>query len=96
MPLFAIYAVDRPNALALRLEHDAARRAYVEEQEQAGIKVVLSGPLQSDNGEEMLGSLVVIEAPSRAAADHFVANDPFTLERVWGDIQIHRFHRRKG
>ena len=95
MPLFAVHAIDRPNTLQLRLDHYAAHRAFVEDQEAQGITVILSGPLQSDDGEVMTGSLFVLDAPGREAVDAFVANDPFTLHRVWAKAQISRFHVRK-
>jgi uncharacterized protein YciI len=96
MPLFAVHAIDRPNTLQLRLDHYADHRAFVEDQETQGISVILSGPLQSDDGEVMTGSLFVLEANDRAAIDAFVKNDPFTLEGVWGEVRISRFHPRKG
>lgn len=95
MPLFALHAIDRPDALTLRLEHYATHRTFVEDQEAQGITVILSGPLQSDDGEMMTGSLFVLEAPDRAAVEDFVANDPFMLEGVWGEVRISRFLRRK-
>lgn len=96
MPLFAVHAIDRPNALELRLEHYAAHRAFVEDQEAQGVIVILSGPLQTDDGEIMTGSLFVLEACDRGAIDSFVANDPFTLKNIWSEVRISRFHPRKG
>jgi uncharacterized protein YciI len=95
MPLFAVHAIDRPDTLQLRLDHYAAHRAFVEDQEAQGITVILSGPLQSDDGELMTGSLFVLEACDRVAIDSFVANDPFTRQGVWGEVRISRFHPRK-
>lgn len=96
MPLFAVHAIDRPDTLQLRLDYYAAHRAFVEDQETQGITVIASGPLQSDDGEIMTGSLFVLEACSRAAIDAFVANDPFTVQGIWGEVRINRFHPRKG
>ena len=95
MPLFAVHAIDRPSTLQLRLDHYAAHRTFVEDQETQGITVIVSGPLQSDDGEIMTGSLFVLEACSRTAIDAFVTNDPFTLQGVWGEVRISRFHPRK-
>lgn len=95
MPLFAVHAIDRPDTLQLRLDNYAAHRAFVEDQEAQGIIVILSGPLQSDDGEVMTGSLFVLEAENRGAIDAFVANDPFTLQGVWGEVHVSRFHPRK-
>jgi uncharacterized protein YciI len=96
MPLFAIHALDQQDVLPLRLEHYAAHRAYVESAEAGGIRVLLSGPLQSDDGEMMIGSLFIIEAESREQVAAFTAADPFTIQGVWATVSIARFHKRKG
>jgi uncharacterized protein YciI len=96
MPLFALHAIDRPEALPLRMEHYAAHRAFIETEGEHGIVVMTSGPLQSDDGEVMIGSLFIIEAPDRATVEAFVLADPFSQAGVWGNVQITRFYRRKG
>ncbi len=96
MPLFVLHAIDKPGALPIRLEQYAAHRAFVETHEAHGISIVLSGPLQSDDGEVMTGSLFIIEAPDRATIEGFVQADPFQQSGVWGHVCITRFHRRKG
>jgi uncharacterized protein YciI len=96
MPLFVIHALDHQNALPIRLEHYAAHRAYVESAEAGGARVVLSGPLQSDDGEMMIGSLFIIEAENRESVAAFTAADPFTIQGVWETVTIARFHKRKG
>jgi uncharacterized protein YciI len=96
MALFAVHVLDRPDALPLRLEQSAAHRAYVETECDQGLSIVMSGPLQSDDGEIMIGSLLIIDAADRAAVEAFVRADPFYRSGVWGDVQITRFHRRTG
>jgi len=96
MPLFAVHALDRKGALPARLEFYAAHRAYVESDELHGVNVVLSGPLQSADGEMMIGSLFIIAAETQAAVEAFAMADPFQTEGVWGQLNISRFHRRKG
>ncbi len=96
MPLFAVHALDRPGALPLRLEHYAAHRSYVESDQLHGVNVVLSGPLQSADGEVMVGSLFLIAAADQAAVEAFTHADPFTTQGIWGQVTISRFHRRKG
>jgi uncharacterized protein YciI len=96
MPLFVLHAIDRHEALPLRLEFYAAHRAFVEAQNDYGISVVMSGPLQTDDGESMIGSLFILEAADRATVEAFVAADPFSEAGVWGEVSIVRFHRRKG
>lgn len=96
MPLFALHALDRPGALPIRLEYYAAHRAFVETAVSYGVAVVLSGPLQTDDGEMMTGSLFIVDAADRAAVEAFALADPFSQEGVWGEVRINRFHRRKG
>jgi uncharacterized protein YciI len=95
MPLFALHALDRPGALELRLEHYAAHRSFVEnESARPGFSILMSGPLQSEDGETMIGSLFIVEADDLATVEAFAAADPFTKERVWGEMRINRFVRR--
>ncbi len=95
MPLFAVHALDKPDALPRRLEHYTAHRNFIEAAQTLGVSVVISGPLQSDDGDTMIGSLFVIDAPGRAEVEGFTAADPFMTEGVWGEVSIHRFHRRR-
>jgi len=96
MPLFAVHALDKPGALPLRLEHYAAHRAFVESDHLWQVRVILSGPLQTADGEMMIGSLFLIEAESQALVEAFANADPFLVQGVWGQVSITRFHRRKG
>ena len=96
MPLFAVHALDKPGALPRRLEHYSAHRSFVETDQSFGVSVVTSGPLQSDDGETMIGSLFIIESPSRTEIDFFTKADPFWTNGVWGAVTITRFHRRRG
>jgi uncharacterized protein YciI len=96
MPLFAVHALDKPDALPRRLENYSAHRSFIETDQSFGVAVVISGPLQSDDGETMIGSLFIIEAPSRGEIEAFTQADPFSTGGVWGDVTITRFHRRRG
>jgi uncharacterized protein YciI len=70
--LFVITAVDKPDSLALRLAVREAHFAFV--RENAGVK--LGGPFLNDDGE-MAGSMIVVEAADRAAAEAWHASDPY-------------------
>jgi uncharacterized protein YciI len=96
MPLFAVHALDRPGALPLRLEQSSAHRAFVETECDRGLTIVMSGPLQSDDGDIMTGSLFIIDAPARETVEAFAKADPFSQTGVWGEVKITRFHRRTG
>ena len=60
----------------------------------AAIKLVMSGPLTSDDGNDIVGSLYVVEAKSRAAIDEFCDNDPLIQADVWEYSQICAFNKR--
>lgn len=96
MAFYVLYAKDKPNSLEQRLEHYAAHRAFIEAQNGTdGVSVVMSGPLQTDEGETMIGSVLILEAQTRAAVDQFVAADPFTRAGIWGEVHISRFYPRR-
>jgi len=95
MPLFAVHALDQADALPRRLEHYSAHRAFIETDRSHGVSVVISGPLQSDDGDTMIGSLFIMDAPSRAEVEAFTRADPFMAGGVWGEVMITRFHRRR-
>jgi uncharacterized protein YciI len=96
MPLFAVHALDKPDALPRRLESYSAHRSFLETDQSFGVSVIISGPLQSDDGETMIGSLFIIESASRADVEAFNQADPFSTQGIWGEVTITRFHRRKG
>ncbi|QDO98387.1 YciI family protein [Ferrovibrio terrae] len=91
MPHFIVHCLDAPDALPRRLEHYDAHKAYLGT---APVRILVSGPLMSDDGETMIGSLFLIDAETRAAVDSFNAADPFRQAGIWAEIRIHRFLKR--
>ena len=77
--LFAIHALDRAGALPTRLANYDAHKAFLSDTSRFGVKIVMSGPLVSDDGESMIGSLFLIEAPGRARSKPSTA--PIRLPR---------------
>jgi uncharacterized protein len=94
--LFAIHALDRPGALPTRLANYDAHKAFLSDTSRHGIKIVMSGPLVSDDGETMIGSLFLIDAPSRLEVEAFNRADPFAKAGIWERISIAGFLRRQG
>lgn len=82
--LFCIYGTDKENSLDVRL---ANRTAHLEYWGKAGC-VKLGGPFTSDDGEKMLGSMLVVEAEDRASIEELVKNDPYTLAGLFGSVDI--------
>ena len=93
MAHFAIHALDHPGATERRLAHYEAHKAYL-----AGalpVRIVVSGPLLAPDGETMIGSLFIVEAPDRGAVDRFHADDPFRAAGIWASVAIHPFRMRQ-
>jgi uncharacterized protein YciI len=88
---YIVHCLDRPNALADRLAHYEAHKAYLAK---ATVKTLISGPLLADDNETMVGSLFVLEADSKEAVVAFNANDPFNAAKIWEDVKIHPFSKR--
>lgn len=94
--LFAIHALDRPNALSTRLANYDAHKAFLSDTSRFGSKIVMSGPLTSDDGQTMIGSLFLIEAPSRTEVEAFHQADPFFTAGIWEKTSVTGFLRRQG
>lgn len=94
--LFAIHALDRAGALPTRLANYDAHKAFLADTSRFDVKIVMSGPLVSDHDEKMIGSLFLIEAPSRAAVEAFNRADPFAAAGIWEKVTITGFLRRQG
>ncbi|MFP6732921.1 MAG: YciI family protein [Rhodospirillales bacterium] len=89
--LFCIFGIDKPNMGATRAD---VMPAHVEYLDKAPIKLVMSGPLTSDDGEDIVGSLYVVEAEGRAAIEEFCENDPLIQADIWEYSQIRAFNKR--
>jgi uncharacterized protein len=94
--LFAIHALDRPGALPKRLAAYDDHKAFLSDTSGFGLRIVMSGPLTADDGETMIGSLFLVEAPDRASVERFNAADPFRAADVWDHVTITGFIRRQG
>ena len=65
------------------------RRYFIERGYQD--KFIVRGPLWSDDGEEWVGSEFLMELPSRAAVDDFLADEPYTCAGLYTELEIHRW-----
>ena len=83
--LFALICTDKPNSMALRQEVRPKHLAYIE---QSKTKVALAGPFLSEDGQSMVGSLIVVEALNIAEAKAFSANDPYALAELFSGVEI--------
>jgi uncharacterized protein YciI len=88
---YIIDATDRTGAAELRAKNRPDHLAYVE----ANVgKVIAAGAKLADDGETSLGTLYLIDVDERAAAEAFIAGDPYRKAGVFGTVVITRW--RKG
>ena len=88
---FIIHCLDRPDALPVRLSHYGAHNAYLA---QASIKMLVSGPLLGDDGQTVIGSLLLVEADTKDQVLWFHRNDPLYQAGIWERVEIYPFSKR--
>lgn len=92
MQMFVCECIDGPQGAELRKQTGPAHHEF-----QAGVmdRFIARGPLRSDDGGDLIGSLFVIEVPDRAAAEAFIQGEPMTGAGVFSDIRITRWRYGK-
>jgi hypothetical protein len=96
MPLYVIHAIDKPEHLQMRLDNYPRHRAYLAAAESLGVRIAASGPMVTEDGSTMIGSLFVVEAESVEAVRAFNAGDPFGKAGLWRKVDIQRFDLKRG
>ena len=86
--IYAFFQMDRPDGGALRQRIRPEHKAYLA---QMADRMAFAGPLTSDDGQTMLGSLLAIDFESREAAHAWLANEPFTKAGLYASISIQAF-----
>jgi uncharacterized protein YciI len=89
MALFVISYIDKPDSLALRMANREAHLAYAHADDKPA-KVKLGGPYLDDKGD-MAGSLIIVEAPDKAAAVAFTKDDPYVRAGLFSSIEVRPF-----
>ena len=82
--LFSVYALDKPGAQEIRLRNRSDHLAYVAE---TGC-VKVAGPLLDDDGEQMIGSLLIIEADEISAVERWLENDPYAKAGLFQSVSV--------
>lgn len=82
--LFALLCTDKPDSLDLRM---SVRPNHLKYLESLGTALEAAGPFTSDEGSP-IGSLVIIEAADRAAAQAMAANDPYAKAGLFAAVEI--------
>lgn len=86
--IFAFHLIDKPNALEQRIALRPLHKEYLAKMEQ---QIAFAGPLKSDDNQNMVGSLLVIEFADRAAAQKWINEEPFTKAGVYASVSVYPF-----
>lgn len=81
---FMITALDGRDKLAKRME---VRPRHLEGMDKLRSNIICAGGLLDDEGK-MKGSVLILDFPSRADLDSYLASEPYVTERVWEKIDI--------
>ena len=83
--MFMVLCKDKPGHLQTRLDNRDAHLAYMK----ANIeKLVIGGPLQTDDRQSMTGSMLVFDIADRAELDAFLAQDPYAKAGLFESVTI--------
>ena len=86
--IFVFHLLDRPGAAPLR---DAVRPQHKAYLAAVAERIAFAGPLLSDDGLQMVGSLLAIDFDSRESAQRWQQDEPFTRAGVYASVAIHPF-----
>jgi len=89
--LFIVYCLDKPRVTELRAANMAAHRDYIDTKP---IKLLLSGPLTTDDGQGVVGSFFMVDAADRAQVERFQRNDPLFKSGIWASTEVRAFAKR--
>ena len=90
MPYFCIHAFDHPNRLEDRKRLRDSHRARLRQHDHP-VVVRIGGPLLDDAGQ-MIGTMLVIEAETKAQVEAYLAGDPYLPEGLFRAVTITGFN----
>jgi len=86
--LFAIICEDNADSEDLRKATRDVHLEYI-----GGHDVHLAGPMLSDDGETMIGSIILLKAANLSAAQAFAERDPYKLAGLFAKVTIRPFRQ---
>ena len=87
---FVLYCVDKADHGHVRTENRPAHVDYLKGNLQ---RIVIAGPMTREDGETPKGSVIIIEADDRAAAEAFAAGDPYAKAGLFESVTIEPFKK---
>jgi len=83
--IFVFHLIDRPDSAELRQRVRPEHKVYLAAMAD---RIAFAGPLTKDDGQTMLGSLLAIDFEDRAAAERWMADEPFTKAGLYETVSV--------
>jgi uncharacterized protein len=80
-----------PEALSRRMQQRPAHIEGVRRMKAEG--TFLDGGAMLDDEGRMVGSMILVEFPSRGEVDDWLARDPYVTGQVWEHVTVRPFRR---
>lgn len=88
--LYMFHCTDKAGGIDIRMANRPDHVAYLE---QHADRIFAAGPLLTEDGQGMVGSLLIVECADRAAADEFAAGDPYAKAGLFESVTIRPWRR---
>ena len=88
--MFAVQCFDKAGALQVRLDNRAEHLAFLGQHPD---RVILAGPLLTDDHQTPIGSLLVLDFDDRAALDAFLAQDPYAVAGLFERVEVRPYRK---
>jgi uncharacterized protein YciI len=82
---YVLYCLDKSGHSQMRADN---RNAHLDYLKRFGSAIFAAGPLLDDAGTGMIGSLLVMDFPDRAAVDSFIAGDPYSRAGLFASVRV--------
>ena len=83
--LYTFYCSDNPEAVGVRAANREAHLAFLGE---LGDRLFVAGPMLSEDGSAMVGSLIIVDCEDMAAARTLGARDPYAQAGLFASVAI--------
>jgi len=83
---FLVIGHGKPGASAARNRLLEEHRRYVSGYDH---RCIARGPLLSDDGNEWVGAVMLVESPDRAAVEAMLADEPYSQAGLYASVEIH-------
>ncbi|MBX6358169.1 MAG: hypothetical protein IRZ05_20265 [Micromonosporaceae bacterium] len=85
---FLVVAYDHPGPEGRQRRAAARERHLAQAKMNLSVRPVFGASILDDDGE-MIGSMLVMDAASRAELDAWLRVEPYVVEDVWRDVSVH-------